>query len=242
MDSRQTQFSDVCGTIDELKRLLHKQGEKVASNPRDLMGSLLKDTLFMLERMRERLGEYKEFRKKIGKALSSLNQIEDVKTQNAEEAVAFLYNCIQSKEVFQKTGLEKMDEAAEAIRTVAGTQENRLRSYKDLALKIGEHFRGICGDRPWLIKEAEAPSFLEKIRRKYQAWLPPGPHSDRLLKFLQDSKAYVLDKEEAGREPLIQFEDGGSIPMSQVRYDAKIQNFHPASFKPASSKQKHKRF
>ena len=217
MSSRQTRFSDVCGTIDEWKRLGHEPGEKGASNRRDFMNSLLKDALFMLERMKERLGEYKEFRKKIGQALSSLNQIEEVETQKAEEAIVSLHNCIQSKEVFQRVGLEKMDEAAEAIRTVAGTQENRLRSYKDLALKIGEHFREICGDRPWLIKEAEAPSFRERMRRKYQAWLPPEPHGDRLLKLLQDSRAYVLDKEEAGQEPLIQFEDGGCIPMSQVR-------------------------
>lgn len=234
MNSRQTRFSDVCGSIDELKRLLHEQDEKEASNRRDGMDSLLKDALFMLERMKGRLGEYKEFRKQIGQALSSLNQTEEVKTQKAEEAIASLHNCIQSKEVFEKTGLGKMDEAAESIRTVAGAQEDRLRRHKDLALKIEEYFQEICGDRPWLIKEADVPSFHERVRRKYQAWLPPKPHADMLLEFLQDSRAYVLDKEEAGQEPLIQFEDGGSITMSQVRYDAKIRNFHPASFRPAS--------
>ncbi len=126
-----------------------------------------------------------------------------------------------------------MDEAAEAIRTVAGTQESRLRSFKDLALKVYSLFGEICGDRAWLIDEANSKSFIEKLKRKYQAWLPPQPHREMLLKFLQNSRAYVLKETEAGKEPVVQFEDGGSILMSQVRYDPKIQNFHPASFKPA---------
>ncbi len=66
-----------------------------------------------------------------------------------------------------------MDEAAEAIRTVAGTQENRLRSYKDLALKIYSHFREICADRAWLVDETGSKSFIEKLKRKYHTWFPP---------------------------------------------------------------------
>jgi hypothetical protein len=197
MNSRQTKFSDVCGTMDELKRLLYEEYEKVSFKPKNFIKPLLEDALFMLGRMKERLQEYKDFRKKIG-------------------------------------------EAAEAIRAVAGTQEGGLRSYKDLSLKVYDYFREICGDRAWLISQTESRSFMERVRKKYQAWLPPQPHCDKLLERLKNSGAYVLKEIEVGEEPVVQFEDGGSIPMSQVRYDPNIKNFHPSSFKPASTGRKYR--
>jgi hypothetical protein len=240
MKSHQTRFSDVCGTMDELKRLLYEEYEKAASKPKDFIEPLLEDALFMLGRMKERLKEYKDFREEITKVSSLLNQVKDANVQNAEDAVVFLHTCIRSKKAFRGVKIKKMDEAAEAIRTVAGTQENRLRSFKDLALKVYSLFGEICGDRAWLIDEADSKSFIEKLKRKYQAWLPPQPHCDKLLKLLKNSRVYVLEKMGAGGEPVVQFEDGGSIPMSRIRYDPKIQNFYPASFKPASTGRKYR--
>ncbi len=45
MSSRQTLFSDVCGTMDELKWLLYEEYDRVASNPSGFLEPLLNPVL-----------------------------------------------------------------------------------------------------------------------------------------------------------------------------------------------------
>ena len=54
-----------------------------------------------------------------------------------------------------------------------------------------------------------------------------------LIDLLASSRAEIIDSQHPGGEPIIQFDDGGSIAMSQVRYDSEVENFHPANHKPA---------
>ena len=62
MAARKTSFSDVCGTMDELKRLLHEEHERVVAGPVELIEPLLDDARYMLDRMRHRLETYRGFR------------------------------------------------------------------------------------------------------------------------------------------------------------------------------------
>jgi hypothetical protein len=56
--ARRTRFSDVCGTIDELKRLLHQEPESSVAQPQ-VLESLIDDALFMEARMEVRLKQYR---------------------------------------------------------------------------------------------------------------------------------------------------------------------------------------
>jgi len=241
MISGQTSFSDVCGTMDELKRLLHEEYEKVSLEPSATINPLLSDALFMLGRMKNRIEEYKTFQKKLRCIFSQLERIEDVDIKKAEDAIAILRDHTKSKETFENADTEKMSEFAERIRSVASALEHCLRTYKDLALKIHDSFVEIKGKRPWLITEDVKLSLVQAVKREHQAWLPPEPHGSKLLEWLSASRAHIPEQRGPDSEPVVQFEDGGCILMSQVRWNHEIQNFHPASFKPGSTGRKYRR-
>src|SRR3954454_10923855 len=58
---RQTRFKDVCGSIDELKRVLYEEPQR-AVDERAALDSLVADALAMLARMEARLEQYEAFR------------------------------------------------------------------------------------------------------------------------------------------------------------------------------------
>ena len=241
MISGQTSFSDVCGTMDELKRLLREEYDKVSSKPSGTLNPLLSDALFMLGRMKKRIEEYKTSRKKLRDILSQLERIKDVDAKKAEDAIAIFRDCTKSKETFENADTEKMSEFAEKTRSVANALEHCLRTYKDLILKIHDVFVEIKGKRHWLITEDAKLSLVEAIKREHQAWLPPEPHGRKLLEWLSASRAHIPEQRGPGGEPVVQFEDGGCILMSQVRWNPEIQNFHPTSVKPGSTGRKYRR-
>ena len=57
-------------------------------------------------------------------------------------------------------------------------------------------------------------------------WLPPSPHREEVLKFLERGRAHI---EERGHNvpPLLVFEDGGVMELPLARYDGR--NFSPAT-------------
>jgi hypothetical protein len=232
--THQSRFSDVCGTIDELKRLLRDDYAEVALDPEAAIAPLLADARFMLGRMRTRLAEYEEFKERLREVLLLMDCLAEVHAQPADEGLRSLGHCIRSGEDFGSSPVLDMEAAAESIRAVAGSQEDRLRGFMDLALKAGELFEGIRGARPWLMAAAESAEFVDELVREYQAWMPPEPHRSELLKFLAASRATVVPAAEPGSDPVVQFHDGGAMRMSLVRYDAEIRNFRPAS-RPGST-------
>jgi hypothetical protein len=104
--------------------------------------------------------------------------------------------------------------------------------HKDLALRTHQAFLDVKGSRPWLTTEEGQSTLLATVRKQYQAWLPPDPHRERLLNWLSRSRAHLPEEKGPGGEPYVQFEDGGCILMSQVRWSEEIGNFHPASMSP----------
>jgi hypothetical protein len=73
-----------------------------------------------------------------------------------------------------------------------------------------------------------------------EAWLPPPPHAERIVDWLRRGRAALLSEAEAvklpvgpqGREPWVQFEDGGVMPLRVVRWSEEVQNFHPLGQDP----------
>ena len=62
-----------------------------------------------------------------------------------------------------------------------------------------------------------------------------------LLDKLAESDAVIVEGSRSGGEPDIRFEDGGSIAMSQVRWNPNIHNFNPANFTPGASGRDYRR-
>ena len=230
MSLRQTLFSDVCGTMDELKRLVHEEPERVAADPEGTIVPLVKDALFMLERMETRLSEYRRLREEVGSAVSQCEPVPKPDPKKVREALVRISDVLGSSG--RGPDVDTVDTLAEETRAVASAQEHRLRAQKDLALKLHDLFVRIKGSRPWILSEADAESHGEAIKKRYQAWLPPEPHSGELLGRLADSRASVVEDGGPDGEPMVQFMDGGAMRMSQVRWDPHVRNFHPAGFQP----------
>jgi hypothetical protein len=73
-----------------------------------------------------------------------------------------------------------------------------------------------------------------------EAWLPPSPHREQIVDWLKRGRAALLSEEEVarlpagpqGREPLVQFEDGGFMPLRAVRWSDEVRNFYPLGQAP----------
>ena len=233
MKSRQTRFSDVCGTMDELKRLHHEEHETVTRDPIAVIKPLLEDAMYMLIGMQERIGEYDDYRNRVGAAMQRLE--EEIRTviDPAITAVKFMEDAMESNQRYGATDVADISNAAEAIRSVASSLEHELRARMELALEFNRLFLEIKRDRPWVLDGDDIDSYKGKVELDYQAWLPPEPYRTMLIDLLASSRAEIIDSQHPGGEPIIQFDDGGSIAMSQVRYDSEVENFHPANHKPA---------
>ncbi len=240
MESRQTRFSDVCGSMDELKRLLYEEKDKISKNPEVYLKPLIEDVLFMLSRIKNRHKQYRNFTEELRKYVKLMEEVGGVNLEKAQESAEFIQRYIDFKKGFGETEVEKLNKAAESIRSGASNQERKLRTYKDLALGVYKLFKKIKGNRNWLLEEEDVRVLSEK---KYQAWLPPEPYKSKLLQELADPNAetYVIEPSQTGEEPLVQFYESGLIPMSQVRWSSDIKNFHPANFRPGSTGRKYRR-
>lgn len=231
-ERRGTTFSDVCGTMDELKRLLYEEPERVVGTP-DILESLIDDAEYMLGRMDRRAGEYRRFAKDARELHDALDSIAAPALEQAREAMNTMRDRLRSRE---KLDIAEIDEAAESVRAVANAQEHTLRACKELALKLSALLAGVKGNRSWEIDENEAESQSAHIREKYQAWLPPEPHGGLLAEWIARGRAAVVEKTDNPLgEPVAEFEDGGAIPMSRVRWDDSVRNFHRAGFKPGAT-------
>lgn len=232
MAPRPTRFSDVCGTMDELKRLLREERQRVGADPDATVAPLLEDAVFMLGRMEKRADEYGRFRRQVRDVLSRLDAVEDVESRMARDAAGRIGELLTPGRDIPDDDADRIDDWAERIRDAANAHEHRLRHYKDLALQLHDQFHEIAGHRPWASPNADAESVVAEIERRAQAWLPPEPHRGKLLADIARGHAYVVDEPLPDGQPIVQFVDGGSMPMSQIRWNDAVENFHPASFPP----------
>jgi len=229
---RPSRYSDVCGTVDELKRVLFEEPEIVPTDPASL-DSLLGDALGMLDRMETRLTEYEAFGQEITAVAAALSMIETGLPPVEDEAAALRALLSQGHALTD----QQRDQAvvyAEAVRAVAQGMENRLYRYKELALALGRAYQGVMGGRHWVLtdpeEQTEAPLPGEPA---WSRWLPSSPHRERILRYLSAGRAHLAPPTGAEEgPPLIQFEDGGLMPLPVVRWSEEVRNFHPADAPP----------
>jgi hypothetical protein len=235
IEMRRTRFSDVCGTIDELKRIVHEEPEALATRP-EALEALLDDALFMLERMEPRLREYEQFRATGAALCAALQEIGDARRPEALAAAPELRSLLRRGRVLSEDERGRMVTQAEAIRVVAQDLENKLYRYKDLALALGRAYRDIQGNRSWVLDAAAEATGTLPGEPTWARWLPPSPHRERILRYLRAGRAHLLmadgDGDSLERAPLLQFEDGGVMALPVVRWSEEVRNFYPADAPP----------
>ena len=211
-DRPATRFSDVCGTIDEIKRVLH-QGDG-DTEPR----SLLQDITAMLDRMDLRAREYVEFVAGLRRLVESTEAIEACPRATArplEERVAVDVSADQPD-------VQGICRDLEAIRDVANSLERILRRHRESATRAHQAYLRIRGERNWT---ESAPG--EGLPVHLHAWLPPSPHREVVLEWLSRGRLHVAEGSE-GDQPVAIFEDGGKMPLHSVRWSEEVSNFTSA--------------
>jgi hypothetical protein len=232
---RRTRFSDVCGTIDELKRMLHEEPESGAARA-DVFDGLIDDALFMEARMEIRLREYEQFRAQVVAIVAQLQELGPSRRQEAIADAPPLKAQLASGRPLSAAERAEAVDRAEAIRAVAQSLEDTLSRYKTLALDLARAYWAIQGDRSWVLEGEAAPEAALPEVPELAHWLPPSPHRERILRYLRAGRAHLLPAGQApGDEPAapqVQFEDGGVMPLPAVRWDDDVRNFYPAGLPP----------
>lgn len=225
---RQTRFSDVCGTIDELKRMLHEEPD--AGLKTDTLVSFVEDCLYMIDRMERRLNEFQEFGQRAARLVERIDLIPDSRRDQAREVAGKMLRRFREQKPFADDEVTTLCVQAEQVRDVAGELEQLLRRFKEAAMELGALYRKVEGGRGWDRDSRDAEQ--AGLEAQLAAWLPPSPHREKILDFLRRDRAILLPT--AGDEvPLVQFEDGGVIALTSVRWSDAVSNFVPASFDPS---------
>ena len=145
---RATQYGEVCGSVDELKRIFAEEPQRIAED-RDYLESLLKDALYKLGRMNTRQQAYFEFRQQLAELVRQIQQVEEESMEPAREGADELRRMWDANPDCAATELERLTELAEQVSDAATRQENRLRDHKRLAMKVFCAYQTIKGQRNW---------------------------------------------------------------------------------------------
>ena len=145
-EANATKYTDVCGTIDELKLLL--QDESTQSDAL-VLTELLEDAEYMVQRMAKRLGQYKKFRDEVGNLWSSMRDISTPNVDRAKEKSDQICVLLRDNPSDVSDNLEFLSSLAEEIRDVANKLERALYAYRDVAIKLGTLYEEIKGARNW---------------------------------------------------------------------------------------------
>jgi len=224
----------VCGTIDEFKRLLSEESETAP----EVLVEFIQDALYMLERMETRLREHQQFGEILVQLSDQVQKIGEARRPDAVGTGETMTAKLREGHVLDGEEIAGLLDQAEEVRSVANEMEQTLRRFKEIAIQMGERYRGLRGNRSWDQESIEAAE--AGLEEQLAAWLPPSPHRERVLEYLRAGRAHVLPEDEEG-SPLVQFEDGGVIPLRAVRYSEAVDNFVPASFVPSDRARQYRR-
>jgi len=147
--TRQTNYSDVCGTIDELKKLLKERPEMAQENPARFF-ELIDDLCYMLSRMQVRQDKYQKFADSVMSVAQRLKEITGPDIGYAYKKADEIRNFLRSEPVRVSEELNKLYDMAEEVRDVANRMEKEvLYAYRDLAKELGRLYEEIRGSRKW---------------------------------------------------------------------------------------------
>jgi hypothetical protein len=149
---RLTKYTDVCTSVDELKRAFAEEPGLAERDPAALL-SLLDDALYMIGRMYRRQSEYTGFLEQLEALCRDMRGIGVVDRAPADEAVLRLKSVIEDAPTSIPEQLERLNAIAEQVRAVAQAQEDRLREQKAMAVQALLAYRAVKGGRDWSADE-----------------------------------------------------------------------------------------
>lgn len=149
-ERRTTKYSDVCGSVDEFKRIV-QQGPEALERKSDEIAELFDDIRYMIGRMYRRQREYIAFADQLREALDRLESLEIVDRAPSEEGLTEIESMLRSG---RADDAGRLNELAEQVRAVAQAQEDNLREQKAAAIDVLAAYRRVRGGRDWT--EAEA--------------------------------------------------------------------------------------
>ena len=153
-DYRATQYSDVCGTMDELKRIIAEEPERVRREP-DYVQSLIDVARHMTGRMYRRQREYNNLAQRLGELHRQMAEVPVQDRAPADEGLDEIERLLRADPGCAEAQKERLDELAEQVRAVANGQEGRLREHKAVALAVYRAYLDIKGARDWTNEESE---------------------------------------------------------------------------------------
>jgi len=147
--TRQTNYNDVCSTIDEFEKLLETKPDLAKSDPARFF-ELLDDVCYLLSRMQRRREVYKKFSEAVCLVFEQLRQITGPNTDDAYQKADELRDFLKSNPEKVTEKLHDLYKLAEGMRDVANRMEKEvLYPYRDLFIKLGEIYAQVKGSRSW---------------------------------------------------------------------------------------------
>jgi hypothetical protein len=142
VSENQTRHRDVCGSVDEYKKLIKEDPD----NP--VLPRLLEDIGHMIRRLAGRRDEYRQFIADVLEACAAEVRGPE-RVELAYELLPELQKRIGCSVEKNEAELETIYEEAEAVRDVAQYLEYALHDSKAIAMRINELFEQIRGGRTW---------------------------------------------------------------------------------------------
>lgn len=147
--TRQTNYTDVCGTIDELKKLLKEKPKMVEYSPARFF-ELIDDVCYMISRMQTRQEKYRQFAEAVMSVAQKLNQVSGPDIGYAYQKADELRDLLRREPGNVTEKLDQLYEMAEGMRDVAnGMEKDVLYAYRDLAKELGKIYAEVKGSRKW---------------------------------------------------------------------------------------------
>ena len=138
----QTRHRDVCGSVDEFKRLIKEDPQS------PVLPRLLDDIGYMLSRMEKRRQEGRQFAAEVAQVAQAPVRGPE-QAELPQELLPRLRAYLGQDADKLAEDLDQICEWAEAIRDVAQNTEYALTDYKIMAIRINELFEQLRGGRNW---------------------------------------------------------------------------------------------
>jgi hypothetical protein len=152
--ARQTHYTDVCGSIDELKRIEEEEPARVGSEAEHIT-ALLDDVQHMMERMHRRWDMYKEAADALMAAAQQMQAITGPDVPGGLAKLEEMRRFLEDRPEEVADNVEWLHKTAEEVRTVAGDNEKTLYAYREAWIEAGAHYLHVKGSRAWNSENGE---------------------------------------------------------------------------------------
>ena len=146
--ARQTHYTDVCGSIDELKRIEEEEPARVQSDVAHIT-ELLDDIQHMMERMHRRWDVYKEAADALMAVAQQMQEITGPDVPGGLAKLAEMRQFLLERPEEVADNVPWLHETAEKVRTVAGRNEQTLYAYREAWIEAGASYLHVKGSRAW---------------------------------------------------------------------------------------------